>query len=75
MAEHRLMLFAMKLLPDVLEASSNEIGRGLTLSLGRILDEDISKRLDSLEGGGWEIVSHNLTTMDQHLIFSFLIRR
>ncbi len=75
MAEHRLMLFAMKLLPDVLEASSNEIGRGLTLSLGRILDADISKRLDSLEGGGWEIVSHNLTTMDQHLIFSFLIRR
>ena len=75
MAEHRLMLFAMKLLPDVLEASSNEIGRGLTLSLGRILDEDISKRLDSLEGGGWEIVSHNLTAMGQHLIFSFLIRR
>jgi len=36
---------------------------------------DLSKALDTLDGGGWEAVSHDLLIFGNTLIVSFLTRR
>ena len=61
-----------------LEALSTATADRLTLDLGVGLKEtvdQVSEGMKSFEGGDWEIISHQLTRIDHHLLISFLLRR
>jgi hypothetical protein len=74
MGEYRIMVQALGIKPDMLDATPEQIGQSFTAGMGRMV-EKAAKELDSFEGGGWTIVSHALTKLDRYLIVSLLLRR
>lgn len=74
MGEYGIMVQALGIKPDMLDATPEQIGQSFTAGLGRMV-EKASKGVDSFDGGGWTIVSHALTKLDRHLIISFLLHR
>jgi hypothetical protein len=74
MAEYGMIVTSIDLKPGIEDAAKEEIGVSLTNALGQVVQKT-SKGLPSLQGGGWEIVSHNLMRLQSHLIVSLLIRR
>ena len=74
MAKYGIMVQTMKIKPNMADATPNEVSQALTVGLNQTVQK-ASKGLDTLEGGGWEIVSHALTRINRHLVLSFLICR
>lgn len=56
------------------DASSEEMGRGFAQLFGP-LAERVSNAIRAYPNGPWEIVSHDITRIDRHLVVTFLIRR
>lgn len=76
MAAYDYQLFANPhpLAPGTDKMSTEELTVGLTTALAPMVGQ-IGETLDSLDGGGWEIVSHELTKIENNLILTFLVRR
>jgi hypothetical protein len=65
---------AATLTPFLARATENEVATSLSQTLNQIMLET-SHALDESPGGpGWELVSHNLIRLDNHLVVSFLVR-
>ncbi len=74
MTEYTMMLQMMELRPNIIAATREEVTNNLTSALHKTI-QAVSKGIPSLDGGGWEILSHDLTRLDRHLIVSFLLHR
>jgi hypothetical protein len=74
MAEYGMMVQNIEIKPGMADAAPSEISQSLTVGLGQIVQK-ASKGLETFQGGGWAIVSHALTSVDRHLILTFLIHR
>jgi hypothetical protein len=56
------------------DATGDEISRELTMRVGNVTNT-VSEATRQLEGGDWEIISHDITRIDRHLAISYLLRR
>jgi len=74
MAEYSTIVTTVDLKPEIYKATSEQVAQAITMSLGNVLRKT-SKGIETLGGGGWHILSHQLTTIGDHLIVSFLLRR
>lgn len=75
MYEYSLMVKTADLNPERLAtASKDELSKGIMGALGGAIGE-LSKGMETFQGGGWEIISHQLTSFEHHLFASFLLRR
>ena len=75
MYEYSVMVKTTDLNPEVLAtATKDELSKAILAALGGAISE-LSKGIDTFQGGGWEIVSHQLTGFEHHLFTSFLLRR
>ena len=75
MYEYAIMSETVNVKPEALVAESKkELLNSLGIALVRVMDI-VHKSLKTYEGGGWEIMSHQLTSLDRYLVVSFLIRR
>jgi hypothetical protein len=54
--------------------TKKELLNKLEMALIRVMDV-VHKSLRTYEGGGWEILSHDLTKLEHHFLITFLIRR
>jgi len=74
MAEYGFMVQTMEIKPDMEDATADGLGQTMAMSLGQMAQK-ASKGLTTIQGGNWEIVSHDMTRLGRHLIVTFLIRR
>jgi hypothetical protein len=75
MYEYSMMVKTADLSPEALAtANKDELSKGILGALGAAVSE-LSKGMDTFQGGGWEIISHQLTRFENHLFASFLLRR
>jgi len=75
MYEYSVMVKTVDLNPEALAtANKDELSKGILGALGGAISE-LSKGMDAFQGGGWEIVSHQLTRFEHRLVASFLLRR
>ena len=72
--EYSVMVQPIELKAGAADATGDE----LTVSLGNTMLPLVGKLgeyAEKLPPGGWELVSHDLTRIDRHLLLSFLLRR
>jgi hypothetical protein len=74
MAEYSVAVGCINMKPNMENATSKEINLGLTKALGNIVQK-MSKDIDKINGGSWEIVSHGLTKLGNKMVVSFLLHR
>ena len=74
MREYCTMVRTLEIKAGMADATADEVTNDLTVSLAQAVHA-ASTGTQTLEGGGWEIVSHNLARVDRHLIVSFLLCR
>ena len=72
--EYSFMVQTAELNPGIVDMTTEQVGQGLAVSLMPVVQR-ASNAIQSLPPGGWEVVSHDLTRIDRHLILSFLLRR
>jgi len=58
----------------VSDMTSREAALSMTKALGELVNK-VTQAIGTLDGGGWEIVSHEITAISKHLIVSFLVKR
>jgi len=59
---------------DLADLTSDEVASSLSPLLGQ-LGERISRAIRAYPNGPWEIVSHDITRLERHVVVTFLIRR
>lgn len=74
MSEYSVVVTDIDLSPDIEKVTSDQLDASLTMSLNQIVQKT-SKVIQTHEGGGWEIISHELTRLGNRLVVSFLLRR
>ena len=74
MIEYGVMVGSAELKPAIMMATSDQVAQTITTILNHELQK-VKKALNSFQGGGWEIISHELTRIDSHVAVSFLVRR
>ena len=74
MAEYAVMGGYVELKPDVFTAPCNQVTETIIASVNHEL-EKTKKGLKSFLGGGWEIVSHEVTRIEHCLVVSFIVCR
>ena len=75
MYEYGVIFETANVKPEILAtATTDELSQNLAVALGGVMDR-VPERMKSFQGGGWEIISHQLTRFDRHLVVSFLLRR
>lgn len=74
MFEYRGFVTTIDLKPAIRNASSDQISEALTVPLAKAFDQ-AGKAIERFEGGYWEITSHSLVLLENHLVVSFLLRR
>ena len=62
------------ILSEGLNYSDPKIQQAFTMKVSKTLN-NLSKSLPGLNGGGWLIVSHNISQVDGATIISFLLQR
>jgi len=72
--EHAVMFHTARLAPDLANRSDDQFGAGLGIHLAPLI-EKMTKGAETFQGGGWEVLSHQLTPLDGHLVMSLLLRR
>jgi len=75
MYEYCVMFETADVKPEILvTATKDEFSQNLQVALAGVIHR-VSERMKTFQGGGWEIMSHQLTRLDLYLIVSFLLRR
>ena len=72
--EYGFIVNTLELKIGLADATSEEVSQGMALALSD-LAKSLSKAVQTAPQGPWEIVSHDLTRIDRHLIVTFLSRR
>lgn len=78
--EYAVVADSSLIVPGPGDLTSDEVAKETTAALWKVLDT-VNQSLDTMPGqgdgppGGWEIVSHTVTRIDRHLVFTFLLRR
>ena len=72
--EYAFMTAIMALPPGMTDLTTEEVSHGIGAPLGRF-GETLQTAIPAFQGGGWEVVSHNLARLDGHLLVSLLLRR
>ena len=72
--EHGFVSQVSPLPPEWNSLSPERVGDFLARTLTEI-SHGLDRSLSALDGGGWEVVSHNTTITSSALIATFLIRR
>jgi hypothetical protein len=72
--EFRILVMTRRfLVPGVLDTLSDQ-GPAIEEAMGKFLAR-LASALDSMEGGGWDVVSHSVTFHSGLVIGTFLIKR
>ena len=74
MAEYRTITKSLVIQKDLEQITINELQQIMTQAIAGITEE-ASEALKTLDGGGWEIISRELTKFDNKFIVSFLLKR
>ena len=74
MYEYATMVGSIGLTKKVEEATPDEITKAITIGLGKTTT-NIMKAYDTFQGGGWEIISHQITLVSHTLVVTYLARR
>ena len=75
MYEYNTLCGSIEVIPNIYNNQSEKaIGTQMTKELGKIVSEFPAKS-EKMDGGGWEIFSHNLLLLGNHLVISLLLRR
>ena len=74
MPEYAIMVRTAELSPAIENATADEVTENLTPPLTELAQE-MSQFCETLQGGDWVIVSHNLATLNHHLLVTFLLCR
>ena len=75
MYEYRIVLKILDVkLEKLAVATKDDLSDNLEVGLKEHL-AFMKENLPKLDGGGWEILSHQLTSLGSFLVVSFLIRR
>ena len=68
------MLQTINLTKQAEEALPAEVAKSMAVSFAKVL-QSTSKGMETFQGGGWEIVSHQITRIGHTLFVTFIIRR
>jgi hypothetical protein len=72
--EHRFLVMTRRfLVPGVLDTLSDQ-APAIEEAMGKFLAK-LTPAMDTLDGGGWEIVSHSVTFHSGLIVATFFLRR
>ena len=75
MYEYNTVCGSVEVFPNIYNNQSDKaIAAQMTNELAKLVSEFPAKS-EQMDGGGWEIFSHNLLLLGNHLVISLLIRR
>ncbi len=74
MTEYGIVVTTGELKVGMADATANEVSQSVTVVLNQML-QNAQKASETFQGGGWDILSHEVTRIDRHLVVSFLLRR
>jgi len=74
MFEYATLVSTIGLTKKAEEATPAELAKVVSVSLGKAV-ATTAKGLEKLQGGGWEIISHQITPVSHTLVVSFLCKR
>lgn len=74
MIEYTTMIQTFELPPEVIEMKGIEFSKKLGDSI-ELVARKVTKAAESVDGGGWEILSHDIIRFGQFLSVSFLLKR
>ena len=73
--EYSMFVKPIVLTPGIGDATSDEVARDLSQVFARLI-QDTTKALELPDfREGWEIISHDVTRLDRHVVITFLLRR
>lgn len=73
-AEHALIVQAIPLPKDISALSPNDISQILGGSLSELAGT-IDTAVKTFDGGGWQVISHDMLVVGEALVVTFLVRR
>ena len=74
MTEYRTVTKSLVIQKDIEQLTINELQQIMTKAIAGITEE-VSENLKTLDGGGWEIITRELTKFNNKFIVSFLLKR
>jgi len=74
MSEYSMMVQTAELKPGIADMTTNEVSQSLSQAFGQAVSK-AAQGANTVAGGGWEILSHEITRLDRHLVVSFLLKR
>ena len=72
--EYAFMASTITLELDIEQARSDEVGRSIGMALGQF-GRTISGAIPDFMEGGCEVISHDLTKIEQHMLVTVCLRR
>jgi len=72
--EYATLVEVGELQEGIEDMTSKDVAVSMISGLGGLINK-VSDAIKTLDGGGWEIVSHEITVISKHLIVSFLLKR
>ncbi len=72
--EYAFMVETVTIQPGIADATADEVSHTIVGTFAPLVGK-LGTNLPQLAGGGWQVVSHDLTRIDRHLILTFVIRR
>lgn len=72
--EYATLVEVGELQKGIEDMKSKDVAVSMISGLGGLVNK-VSDAIKTLDGGGWEIVSHEITVISKHLIVSFLLKR
>ncbi len=75
MFEYSAIVYPIEIKPEIDDATGDEVAHDLTLGFQGALGVATQILETARIGEGWEIASHDVVTLDRHLLISFLLRR
>ena len=74
MSEYATVVTNVDLKPEAYSQTGDKLAQSLTLTLSKVL-KNTTKARESFQGGRWDILSHQIFRIGDHLLVSFLLRR
>ena len=75
MYEYSVIVRTLDMIPENLaRATADDFHDSIALALTQTIDI-VEKDLDKFQGGGWEMLSHDVNMSERFMVVSFLLRR
>ena len=72
--DYTIVSQTIELKEAIAQASSDQINRALGTQLG-LMGQSITQTARHLDGGGWDVLSHDTAMVGRSLVVNFLLRR